>query len=406
MKILIVDDYPDNLKLLRAMLESEGIEVLEACDGLQALGFMEHEPVDAIISDILMPRMDGFRFCREVRKNKRWRQLPFLFHTATYVSPEDERLCYDLGADCYLRKPVSSKTLMAALAEVTRKGPRLAVPHSELPSDFEVMKEYSERLVSKLEHKNQELEQARENLERANENLEMRVRNRTAALRAANEELESFASSVSHDLRAPLRHITGYINTILRNLADQLDETNLAHLHTVQDSARKMEQLINSILELSRVASSEIRRCPVNLSAAASEIGAELRKREPARVARLEITPDLTAHGDPFLLRIMLANLLDNAWKYSRYRPETRIEFGRIAGPNDDTYFVRDNGAGFNMAYVGKLFSPFRRLHSPAEFEGVGIGLATARRIIDRHKGKIWAASVENQGATFYFSLG
>jgi signal transduction histidine kinase len=406
MKILIVDDMPDNLRMLRAVLEGENIEMVEASDGAEALAVLEREAVDAIVSDILMPRMDGYRLCQEVRKSKRWRRMPFIFYTATYTSPGDEKLCYDLGGDKYLRKPIARKDLLAALSEATNAARRRPGGRAGLPSEACVMKEYSERLVCKLEKKIQELEQARADLQQANLELESRVQQRTAELNVANQELESFSYSVSHDLRAPLRHIGGYIDILLQECGGQLDETNLKHLQTVRAAARTMGELIDALLELSRVTRAEIDRRPVDLSALAAEVFAELQQSDPNRVVKLEITPGLVASGDKGLLRIVLVNLLGNAWKYSRKRPDARIEFGKIPGGAGDTWFVRDNGAGFDMAYAGRLFGAFQRLHGSDEFEGIGLGLATVQRIIHRHNGTIRAESLEHQGATFYFTLG
>jgi signal transduction histidine kinase len=406
MKILIVDDMPDNLRLLRAMLEGENIQMVEASDGAQALAVLEREAVDAIVSDILMPRMDGYRLCQEVRKSKRWRRMPFIFYTATYTSPDDEKLCHDLGGDKYLRKPITRKALLAALSEAADAAGKRPRDRAGLPSEARVMKQYSERLVSKLEKKIRELERARADLRQANLELESRVQQRTAELNAANQELESFSYSVSHDLRAPLRHIAGYIDILQRDCGGRLDETHLKHLQTVRAAARTMGGLIDALLELSRVTRVEINRRPVDLSTLAAEVFAELQQSDPDRVVKLEIAPDLIANGDAGLLRIVLVNLLGNAWKYSRKRPDARIEFGKIPGEAEETYFVRDNGAGFDMACAGKLFGAFQRLHSLVEFEGIGLGLATVQRIIHRHNGKIRAESVEHQGATFYFTLG
>jgi signal transduction histidine kinase len=406
MKVLIVDDAAVNLKLLRILLEGADFDVVEAGDGAQALAVLEREPVDAVISDILMPRMDGYRLCREVRKSERWRAMPFIFHTATYTSSSDEKLCYDLGADNYLRKPVPGKTLLAALREATATDREHPPRRAESPPESDVMKEYSERLVYKLEQKNEELEQARADLQQANQELDCRVQQRTAELKTANQELEAFSHSVSHDLHAPLRHICGYIDIVRRNCAGQLDEANLKHLQTVHGAAQRMSKLIDALLELSRVTRTELQRHPVDLSALAASIFAELQQSDPNRKVKTEITPGLSATGDPLLLRVVLVNLLGNAWKYSRKRADARIEFGKIDGGTGDAYFVRDNGAGFDMAYAGKLFGAFQRLHRNEDFEGNGVGLATVQRIILRHHGKIRAESIGHQGATFYFTLG
>jgi signal transduction histidine kinase len=412
MRVLIVDDIPSNLRLLRAMLEEDKLDVVEAPDGVQALDALERQSIDAIISDVLMPRMDGYRLCQEVRKSERWRMMPFIFYTATYDSVDDEKLCYDLGGDKYLRKPSPREVLLAALSEAASAATRRPPNRAEWRFESDDMREYSERLVCKWEEKHEdlarrseELEQARADLQHANLELESRVQQRTAELRVANHELEAFSYSVSHDLRAPLRHIGGYIEILLRNCTGQLSEINRKHLQTVSASARMMGELIDALLELSKVTRIELHRSVVDLSALAAEVFADLRESDPSRAVKLEITPGMNANGDPQLLRIVLVNLLGNAWKYSRKRADARIEFGKTTGAAVDTYFVRDNGAGFDMAYAGKLFGAFQRLHGQADFEGIGIGLATVQRIIHRHSGKISGESIDHQGATFRFTL-
>ena len=404
MKILIVDDSSTNLRLLRALLEAENIDVLEARDGVEALATLERESVQAIISDILMPRMDGYRLCQEVRNRAVWQGLPFIFYTATYVSAADEKLCFDMGGDRYLQKPATAKDLLEAIHG------SLQAPHrrgqATLLSESDVMKEYSERLVSKLEEKIEELEQARTDLERVNHDLDHRVHERTAELKLANQELESFSYSVSHDLRSPLHHIRGYVDLVLKNSIGELRGETLKHLQAVRGAAGRMEELIDSLLDLAQVSRAEIQFRAVNLSVLAAEVFAELRENDPKRAVTMEIAPDLTAVGDPQFLRIVMMNLIGNAWKYTRKRPDSRISFGRIPGESGPIYFVRDNGVGFDMAYVGKLFCAFQRLHGAYDFEGHGIGLATVRRIIQRHRGKVWGESVGPDGATFYFTLG
>jgi light-regulated signal transduction histidine kinase (bacteriophytochrome) len=224
-------------------------------------------------------------------------------------------------------------------------------------------------------------------------------------LRIANEELDAFSYSVSHDLRAPLRSIDGFSQILLEDYHDKLDEQGQKYLRTVRESSQQMAQLIDDLLNLSRVSRTEIRKETVDLSRMADTIVESLRTTQPEHSADCEIEHGMLAQGDPHLLKVVLDNLLGNAWKYSSKRARARIEFGRMKENGRVTYFVRDNGAGFDMAYAHKLFGVFQRLHAVSEFPGTGIGLATVQRIIHRHGGQVWAEGQVEQGATVYFTL-
>ncbi|HNA30986.1 MAG TPA: PAS domain S-box protein [Thiobacillaceae bacterium] len=222
-------------------------------------------------------------------------------------------------------------------------------------------------------------------------------------LKAVNQELEAFSYSVSHDLRAPLRAIDGFSQILLKEHAGQLDEKGLDRLGRVRRGAQRMGELIDDLLKLSRVTRAELKVQRVELGGLATEVVEALRKQEPERSVTLDIAPNLDAEADPKLLRIALDNLLGNAWKFTARRQAARIEVGR---ENATTFFVRDNGAGFDMAYADKLFGAFQRLHDATEFPGTGIGLATVQRVIHKHGGRIWAESAPEAGATFRFTLG
>jgi PAS domain S-box-containing protein len=242
-------------------------------------------------------------------------------------------------------------------------------------------------------------------IRKLNQELEQRVLDRTAELETTNRELSAFAYSVSHDLRSPLRAVDGFSHALLVDHAAQLDEVGLDYLTRICGATRRMSQLIDDLLMLSRITRQELHLEQVDLAKIAAEVVGELRQANSAQLVSIAIDPVLTAAADPNLMRIVLTNLLHNSWKFSARTGAPHIEFGRMPG-NPQAFYVRDNGAGFSMEFASKLFQPFQRLHGVTEFEGTGIGLATVSRIIERHGGKIWAESAVDQGAAFYFTLG
>jgi len=251
-----------------------------------------------------------------------------------------------------------------------------------------------------------ERKQAQRQLEEYRDQLEVAVASRTAELEIANKELQAFSYSVSHDLRAPLRAIDGFSSMLAEDYADRLDQAGQDYLLRVRRAAGRMSQLIDDMLNLSRVSSASVKTQPTDLSALATAILQELQDLNPQRRCRIGIQPDLVVEADPQLMQIALRNLLENAWKYSGKKDQTIIEFGATVVDGRYSYFVRDHGAGFDMAYADKLFNPFQRLHAKEEFEGTGVGLATVSRVIRRHGGQIWANATPGEGATFYFCLG
>lgn len=273
-----------------------------------------------------------------------------------------------------------------------------------------------QRLNDELEHvvalRTAELQQAVEallireqDIRKLNEDLEARVVQRTTELEQANKELESFSYSVSHDLRAPLRAINGFSHALIEDYGDCLDAQGQQYVQRIYSATQRMSQLIDDMLSLAHVARTELRGRVVDLSSMAETIAAELQRSDSTRTAVFVIAPNVLVSGDAYLLRIALENLLANAWKFTVHQPAARIEFGELLAPQATTCYVRDNGAGFDMAYSAKLFGPFQRLHATHEFPGTGIGLATVQRIIHRHGGRVWAEGQVSQGATFYFTL-
>ena len=256
------------------------------------------------------------------------------------------------------------------------------------------LRRYATELEQRVAERTHELQERHETLRR-----------NAAELLAANQELDAFAYSVSHDLRAPLRSIDGFSHVLLEDYAAQLDEAGRDSLHRVRAASQRMATLIDDLLKLARVTRAEMRTEVVDLSGMAREIVAELQRATPERHVEFAITPGLEARGDSRLLRVALDNLLRNGWKYTAKQPQAQVEFGSTNVNGERAFLVRDNGAGFDMKYMDKLFGVFQRLHSAAEFEGTGVGLATVRRIITRHGGRIWAEGAVDRGATFYFTL-
>ena len=226
------------------------------------------------------------------------------------------------------------------------------------------------------------------------------------AVKSANHELEAFSYSVAHDMRAPLRSIDGFSLALLEDCSAQLSEEGKGYLRHVRDSAQHMARLIDDLLALSRVSRAQLRLTDVDLSDLAQVIVSRLELNSPDRSVEVVIAPDMHVHADPRLIGIALENLIGNAWKFSAHTPHARIEFGQLMQEQTPVFFVRDNGAGFDMDYAEKLFAPFQRLHKVAEFDGTGIGLATVQRIISRHGGRVWADSAVGHGATFHFAFG
>ncbi len=284
-------------------------------------------------------------------------------------------------------------------------------PRQWQPTEIEFVQQIASHLAVALKHAELLAETQAEVVERQQaeqraQDLNQGLQKAIIELKAVNQELEAFSYSVSHDLRAPLRSIDGFSQALLEDCLDKLDENGQDYLHRIRSATQRMGTLIDDLLALSRVTRSDMHRSSVDLSQLAHRICTDLQKANPERQVEWEIQPGLLTHGDRSLLKIVLDNLLNNAWKYTSKRPDAKIEFGAIIQENGiPAYFVQDNGVGFDHAFIDKLFRPFQRLHGINEFSGNGIGLATVQRITHRHGGKVWAKGALGQGATFYFTL-
>jgi light-regulated signal transduction histidine kinase (bacteriophytochrome) len=304
---------------------------------------------------------------------------------------------YELG-----RRALASDLGVLDMAAAHRAALARIVATRADPATIDAAEDFFRELLSSFEMTFRGYGEANAELQRMNAAL---LREREAAL-AANRELETFSYSVSHDLRAPLRAIGGFSRILEEDAAERLDAEDRKTLARVQEGVQKMGQLIEDLLGLSRVARAELARARVDVTSIAREVVERLRGVEPERRVDVVIEDALVAEADSGLVRALLENLLGNAWKFTSKKASARIELGRSAEPGRVVYFVRDDGAGFDMTYAKRLFAPFQRLHSSNDFEGTGIGLATAQRIVRRHGGKIWAEGTPGAGATFFFTLG
>jgi signal transduction histidine kinase len=378
--ILLVDDQPANRVALEAMLQGLGQNLVKAESGREALKQLMSADFAVILLDVKMPEMDGFETASLIRQRDKSRDTPIIFLTAADRTQTEAVRGYAVGAVDYLVKPVVPefvRSKVAVFVELAKKNALLRRQAEMLRESEQAARDLAEtraELVRDLEHK--------------------------------NRELESFSYAVSHDLRAPLRRIDSFSRAVMESQADRLEPAGRHFLERVREASQQMSQLIDDVLYLSRVTRAEIREHEVDLSGLVTLLLERMREAEPARSVETRVRPAVVVQGDGQLLRIAIQNLLDNAWKFTSQLPAARIEFGTSTVAGEHTFFVRDNGAGFNMAYVDRLFGPFQRLHPATDFPGSGIGLATVQRIIHRHGGRIWAEGLEGQGATFYFTLG
>jgi two-component system sensor histidine kinase/response regulator len=378
--ILLVDDQPANLVALEAMLQGLGQNLIKAESGREALKCLLSHDFAVILLDVKMPEMDGFETAALIRQRDKSRHTPILFLTAADNTQTQAVRGYAVGAVDYLVKPVVPEFVRSKVAVFV-----------ELAKKNELLRRQAE-LLARSEHAALELAETRAELVRD--------------LEHKNRELESFSYAVSHDLRAPLRRIDSFSRAVLESQGDRLDEAGQRFLSRVREASQQMSDLIDDVLYLSRVTRADLRDQEVDLSSLATLALARLQEAEPTRQVEIKIRPAVVVTGDGQLLRIALENLLENAWKFTAKEPSARIEFGVTQVAGEPTYFVRDNGAGFDMTYADRLFGPFQRLHPQTEFPGSGIGLATVQRIIHRHGGRVWAEGLVGQGATFQFTLG
>ena len=383
-KILAVDDSDTYLDMLAVVLRGEGYDVARARSGEEALELLAVQLVDCILLDVMMPGLGGTETCRRIKAAPVVRDIPLILLTAV----EDRAAMLEglgAGADDYISKASELGVLTARVrAQIRRK-------------QFE---DENRRFREQLLRKELEAAEARAARELAETRAAL-----ADELERKNQELEAFSYSVSHDLRAPLRAIDGFTRAVVEDYGPQLDEHGRDYLARVLAASNRMGALIEDLLQLSKVGRAELHKQRLDLSAKARSIVRQLRERSAEREVDVRIADGIEVHGDPGLVRAMLENLLSNAWKFTSRREHAIIEVGVMEQDGAAVCFVRDNGVGFDANHAEKLFRPFQRLHTTAEFEGTGIGLATVQRIVARHGGRVWADGAQDRGATIYFTL-
>jgi len=403
--ILIIEDSPTQSAQLRHILETNGYGVISADNGREALALVPGQKPSLIISDVIMPEIDGYELCRKIKEQEACRDIPVILLTSL-SDPHDVIRGLECGADNFITKPCDEEHLLSRVRYLLESRNQCQV---EARSGLEIhfagqrycitaeRRQILDLLLCTYEtaiQKNNELIRAQNELSSLNKKLE-----------TANHELEAFNYTVSHDLRSPLTNISGYCQLLLELHADTLDRNCVDYIQEIFQATLRMNDLIGDLMEFSRLNHQELQRQEVNLSAIVRIIAAELHTKDRERRVDFRIAEGITGNGDSRLLHLALVNLLGNAWKYTGRKESAVIEFGAMEKAGKQVYFVRDNGAGFDMAEAHRLFGTFQRLHSKSEFEGTGIGLATVQRIIQRHGGSIWGEGEVGKGATFYFSL-
>ena len=367
--ILVVDDDSTKRFALKTILAPLGENVVEASSGADGLRQLLRQEFAVILLDVRMPMMDGFETAELIRQRPRSELTPIIFVTALDQAETDMGKGYDLGAVDFVFAPVVPAILRAKIAVFV------------------------------------ELYRAQQELRRYRSQLEVLVEERTTALTAINRELEAFSYSVSNDLRAPLLAFDGLSQALLDDYGSKLDKKAKDYLQRMRRASQRMTSVFEGLQSLFRLTSGEIHRELLDITALSKEVVGEIRAGNQARKVKVEIAEGMRASGDKRLVRILLANLLNNAWKFTNTETAPKVVVGTEIVDGESRVYVRDNGVGFDMIYVHRLFGAFQRLHSQSDFEGAGIGLATARRIINRHGGRIWAEGAVGVGATFYFVL-
>ena len=413
--VLVAEDSPTQAELLREVLVEAGFTVTVAGNGVEALQAARQQRPAVIVTDVMMPDMDGYALCRAVKDDALLHDVPVMIVTSLRDADDIVR-ALESGADNFIRKPFDPDALVARIdfllanRALRAQGRPVGGVEITLAGRRHVITAERERILDLLFSSYEEAVQANEELRQHQQEVQMlnlRLAADAVELEEANRQLRSFSHAVSHDLRSPLGSIVNLGTVLSRRHAEGLDPKGQRYLEAIRQEAGRMMRIVDDVLYLANIDRARVSRSDVDLAQLAREAVAALREGDPERQVQFDCTATSRAHCDERLLRIALANLLGNAWKFSARRDGARIAFGVEAGDDGEAVFrVEDNGVGFDMAYAHRLFKPFERLHGSDEFQGFGIGLATVQRIVALHGGRIWPEAAPGQGARFRFTLG
>jgi len=405
--IMAIEDSIVQAKQLEYFLKEYNIKYKLFANAEDAYQAVLVEKPELIISDVVMPGMDGYEFCKLLKENKDFSSIPVILLTSLQ-DPQDIIKGLQSGADNFITKPYDEKYLFSRIQyllinrdirfagsaemviELVFRGKKYQINSDK--------KQILDLLLSVYEvaiQRNDELVAIKAQLEIANENL-----------KRVNSDLEAFTRTVSHDLKSPLNGIIGFSDLLLSSKDNNFNEESLDFLKVINTSAWELSNLIQDLLQFSRSGLVDLVQETVDMSQIANQVMEGILQRYPARKVIVEIEKGIQAKADPKMIRVVLVNLLGNAFKYSGLNEEAEIKFGKKEYYGQDLFYVMDNGAGFDMSQAEKLFQPFQRFHSSEHFKGSGVGLSTVKRIIEKHGGQIWAESEIGNGATFYFTLG
>lgn len=401
MKIMVVDDNSNNRYYLEQLLKNGGFKTVSASNGAEAIKIALLEQPGLIISDILMPEMDGFEMCRRLKSDGKLKKIPLIIYTATYTEPEDEKLALDLGADMFLVKPKQPEELLISVNELLNQENNVKNEAGTGKNGDEMLDRYNKVLFQKLNQKIKMLEDEVVKRTKAEERLSLAV----AALKKSNADLQNFTDAASHDLQEPLRTVSHYVQLLKHKYTGKLDNEADAYIETAVKGAVRMSDLIKSMINYLEVDTVKRDAGTVNSGAVIEEVREGFKNQLEEKSGTMVIGGLVPVRGEKEKLERIFHNLVDNAIKFSKKGEPPEIGISCEKGEKTAVFCVRDNGIGISPVYFNKIFVIFQKLHPKDEYEGNGIGLSECKKLVESMGGDMWVESEEGKGAAFFFTL-